>query len=239
MSLIVKSLSQSLMALFQVRMLLLLFGIPALTVFLLLIVYAFFWSAWMGGLTGLISSLWGYSWFVESTGFLGLGSLIAGIFLVLLFIPLAFVISVSTTSVVAMPFVLEFVAKDYPQVRKIKTGSLMGSISHTFKEGGVFLFWLVITLPLWLIPGLQIIVPLYLSARFNRNVFMYDVLQDYTTESVRKEIVTQDSTPLTVLGVILGALAYIPFAFIILPVLSALAFTYYGFNKLSKLESES
>lgn len=183
----------------------------------------------------MVSYVWGYTWIVDVTGFTGLGAMLVWIFLILIFFPLAYVISVAITSVIAMPLVIEFISKEYPELQKKQGGSTVGSLANTGFAALTFLFWLVVTLPLWLIPGAQILVPLYLSARFNRKVFMYDVFQDFADDEERKHLMKKDGFSLIVMGMILGLVAYIPFAFIFLPVVSALAFTYFGFNSLQEL----
>lgn len=234
MNLVFKSLGQAVTSLFKMQMFLLLFGPPVLTSIVLIVLYFIFWTSWTTHIATFVSYVWGYSWIVDVTGFASFGSILAWIFLIMMFFPLAYVISVAITSVVAMPVVVRFVSQEYPRLQKKRGGSNVGSLTNTVIASGVFIFWLVVTLPLWLIPGAQIIIPLFLSARFNKRVFMYDVLQDYASEEERKGILAQESFNLTVMGMLLGLIAYVPLAFIFLPTISALAFTYQGFNLLQE-----
>ncbi len=237
MNLVFKSLGQAVTSLFKMHMFLLLFGPPVLTSIVLLVLYSIFWTTWTAHIAKFVSYVWGYSWIVDVTGFASFGSILAWIFLIMMFFPLAYVISVAITSVLALPVVVRFVSHEYPTLLKKRGGSNWGSVLNTLAAGGVFLFWLIVTLPLWLIPGAQIIIPLFLSARFNKRVFMYDVLQDYASAEERKLILDQESFNLTVMGMLLGLIAYVPFAFIFLPTISALAFTYHGFNLLQDRRS--
>lgn len=66
-------------------------------------------------------------------------------------------------------------------------------------------------------------------------VFVYDVLQDFASEEERR-IINQTQAPgLWGVGAILVLLAYIPFAFILLPVFSAFVYSFYGLNCLARL----
>ncbi len=237
MNLVFKSLGQAVTSLFKMHMFLLLFGPPVLTSIVLIILYFIFWTTWTTHIASFVSYVWGYNWIVDVTGFESFGSILAWIFLIMMFFPLAYVISVGITSVVAMPVVVRFVSQKYPALQKKKGGSNWGSIVNTLIAGAVFIFWLLETLPLWLIPVAQIIIPLFLAARFNKRVFMYDVLQDYASAEERKAIIKQESFDLTVMGMLLGLIAYVPLAFIFLPTISALAFTFHGFNLLQERRS--
>jgi uncharacterized protein involved in cysteine biosynthesis len=87
-------------------------------------------------------------------------------------------------------------------------------------------------LPLWFLPGCQIVVPLLLTAWLNKKIFMYDVLQEFASKEERQQILEEESGRLYGLGIILGAFSYIPLVFFFIPVLSALSYTYYGLNEL-------
>ena len=61
---------------------------------------------------------------------------------------------------------------------------------------------------------------------------MYDVLQDFATSEERLLIEKSESQTLYGMGLLLGLLAYIPLAVFVLPVFSALAYSYYALNEL-------
>lgn len=233
---IFRALRQSFEALFRFRMLFLILGPPVLVVLGLVILFALYWSAWTTGLAGLLTHLWGYDSIVAATGFVNLAWWMAVVFLILAFLPLAFVISILVVSIFVMPVVLKWVGdEDFKSLEKRRGGSTLGSVGNTLWASVVFVFLFVLTLPLWLVPGFQILVPLSLAAWLNKRVFLYDVLQDYASKEERKLIQEQEALELYGMGLILGLLSYIPLAFLLVPILSALSYTYYGLHALSSL----
>lgn len=231
---ILRALRQSFETLFRLRMLLLVIGPPLLVVLGLAMLFALYWTAWTAGLAGLFSQLWGYEAVVAATGLVSLAWWMAVIFLILAFLPVAFVVSILVVSIFVMPVVLKWVGdEDFKQLEKRRGGSVLGSIWNTLWASAVFILLFVVTLPLWLVPGFQILVPLCLAAWLNKRVFLYDVLQDYASKEERKLIEEQESLGLYGLGVIMGLLSYIPLVFLLVPVLSALSYTYYGLHALN------
>lgn len=230
---IFRALRQSFEALLKIRMFLLIMGPPVVTVLGLLILFLVFWSTWTEGLAHLISHLWGYQWIQSVTGFTELAFWMAVLFLILVFLPLAYVLSVLIVSIFVMPVVLKWVGDgEYKHLEKRRGGSVVGSVWNTLKATAIFAVGFVITLPLWFVPGCQILVPVLLTAWLNKKVFLYDVLQDYASKEERRRIENEESAGLYGMGLLLGLLSYIPLAFFFVPIISALSYTYYGLNAL-------
>ncbi|UXR63805.1 EI24 domain-containing protein [Bdellovibrio bacteriovorus] len=230
---IFRALRQSFEALLKIRMFLLILGPPVLTVLGLMILFVIFWSTWTTGLAQLISHVWGYQWIQSATGFTELAFWMAVLFLILIFIPLAYVLSVLIVSIFVMPVVLKWVGDgEYKNLEKRRGGSVVGSLWNTLKATVGFVIGFVVTLPLWFVPGCQVLVPLLLTAWLNKKVFLYDVLQDYADKDERQRIEKEESAGLYGMGLLLGLLSYIPLAFFFVPIISALSYTYYGLNAL-------
>ncbi|ASD63992.1 hypothetical protein B9G79_10640 [Bdellovibrio bacteriovorus] len=230
---IFRALKQAFESLLRLRMFLLILGPPVATVFVLLVLFIVYWSAWTAGVAGLIGNLWGFQWVQQVTGLTDLSLWLAMLFLVMIFIPLAYVISVLIVSVFVMPIVLKWVGdQDFRNLEKRRGGTVVGSVWNTLKATILFVVGFMVTLPLWLIPGCQLVVPLVLTAWLNKKVFLYDVLQDYASKEERKSIESEESGSLYLMGLLLGLLSYIPLAFFFVPIISALSYTYYGLNAL-------
>lgn len=210
-------------------------GPPLVTVLALLALFVLQWTSWVASLAQIFSHFWGYQWLQQATGFADLSLWIAGLFLILLFFPLAYVLSVLIVSVFVMPVVLKWVGDEsYQHLEKRRGGSIAGSLWNTLWATLVFIAGFVVTLPLWFVPGLQVLVPLLLTAWLNKKVFLYDVLQDYASKEERKAIEGEQSASLYGMGFLLGLLSYIPLAFFFVPIISALSYTYYGLNALEE-----
>lgn len=239
MSMIFKSLRQAFESLLHLRMFLLVLIPPVVSILGLVVIFVIFWHDWVLGLSSFFSSLSLFQWLQSLTGVLALAEWLAVIFLILGFVPLAYLGAVLLTSLFVMPIVLRLVvAQDFKHLEKKHGGSAIGSLWNTIWATLLFVAAFFVTLPLWFLPGCQIVVPLFLTAWLNKKVFLYDVLQDFASIEERKRIEGEESGPLYGMGLILGFLAYVPFVFLAVPVLSALAYTYYGLNALADRRKE-
>ena len=105
------------------------------------------------------------------------GAFFVKVVLVLLLIPLIYGTALFIVAVFALPLMLERVAeKDYPGLERRNGGTLAGSIGNALLAVAVFLAGWIVTLPLWLIPGMGIALPLLLSGYPNYRGFSYDAL---------------------------------------------------------------
>jgi len=241
------ALKNSFAALFLPRMWLVILIPPFVAILILLGIFIYFWAAWVHGLSSYIETSWIFSatqkLFTASGGTDSLGQValwLSIILLALAFLPLAFLVAVLIMSIFVMPLVLEVISrKDFPDLEKKKGGSIAGSLWNTIFATFVFVTLFMVTLPLWLIPGCQIAIPIALTAWLNKRVFTYDVLQDYASKEERKQIESQERKNLYGLGIILGVFAYIPLAFLLIPAISALAYTYYCLGELKRLRSQA
>lgn len=235
MNKIMKAFRQSFESMLRLRMLLLVLIPPIIAVFGVFVVFFIFWHTWVLGLEGLLQGLWPFQWVQHWTGAEGFVEILAVLFLVFLFIPISFVFAVILTSIFVMPVALKWVVEeDFPQLEKKRGGSIVGSLWNTLKATLVFTGGFIVTLPLWLLPGCQVLIPLLLGSWLNRQIFLYDVLQDFASKEERKAIQKEEGGTLLAMGMFLGLLSYIPFAIFFIPVLAALCYTYYGLNELSQ-----
>lgn len=240
MSQMFKSLRQAFESLFRLKMLSLVFVPPVISFFVILIVFIVNWGNWINGLVGFLAGLRIFDWLQGTVGLQDLSYWLALIFLILAFIPLVFISALVITSIFVMPVVLkEIEHSDFPNLEKKKGGSVLGSLWNTLFTTVAFVFFFVITLPLWLVPGLQVALPLLLTAWLNKRIFLYDVLQDFASKEERKIIEKNESLSMYLMGTLLALLSYFPFAFFFIPIISALAFTFHGLNALQELRKRN
>lgn len=230
-----RSIRQALGALVKLRTILLVFIPPILSLLGFFILFLVYWQKWVLELSSFFSTLSLLQWLQNSIGYFALAEWFATIFLIFLFVPLAYLGSILLTILFVMPFILKLVVgADFKHLQKKRGGSFIGSLGNTIWVTLVFAVAFMVTLPLWFLPGLQIAVPLLLTAWLNKKVFLYDVLQDYASAEERRYIESEESLPLLGMGLILGFLNYIPFVIFIAPVLTALSYTYFGLNALEE-----
>ncbi len=94
--------------------------------------------------------------------------------------------------------------------------------------------WLL-TFPLWLIPGLALIQPLFWMAWLNRRTFSYDALSMHATLEEQNLLQKEKKKPLLMLGLIIALVAYVPVIGLLTPSLAALAYVHYCLEALRQL----
>lgn len=232
---IFKSFRQSLEALFSFRILLLSLVPPTLASLGLLSLFILNWSAWIEGLAQFLGTLSLFQWLQNIFVWNGFVVAAAAVFLILFYIPLAYLVATLLTSILVMPLALRWVVdKDFQHLEKRRGGSLLGSLWNTVLATVLFVILFFVTLPLWLLPGFQVLIPILLTAWLNKRLYLYDVLQDYASREERESIDREEAGPLLGMGLILGLVSYIPLAFFLVPVFAALSYTYYGLNALAQ-----
>ncbi|QDK37484.1 EI24 domain-containing protein [Bdellovibrio sp. NC01] len=236
MTKILQALRQSFEALLSLRMFLLVIVPPFVAVLCVLGFFFFVWNSLFNGVSGFLHGFGWLNWIETSTGSPEILSVVTIIFLVLMFIPLAYLCAVLFTSIFVMPIALKWISEsEFKDLEKKRGGSTVGSVWNAVKATIVFVVLFFVTLPLWFLPGCQVLIPLLLTSWLNKKVFMYDVLQDFATAEERAQIEKSESHTLWGMGLLLGLMAYIPLAVFILPVFSALSYSHYALNELRTL----
>lgn len=187
-------------------------------------------SAWLAGAMGNFS--WFAGWFGDS-GAASAASVTAGVLLVLLLLPLMYATAATIVAVFALPLILERVAaRDYPTLEKRRGGSQTGSVINALVALAWYLAGLIVTLPLWLIPGLGLILPWLLSAWLNQRAYRYDALMQHADSEEFARLVGAHRGKLLLVGLGAGALNYIPLVNLFAPAFAGLAFVHYCLETL-------
>lgn len=156
-------------------------------------------------------------------------------FLILLAVPLVFVTSAILVSLLALPFMLDRVsATDYTDIAQRRGGSIVGSMSNSLWALLIFLVAVLLTLPLWLIPGLGLILSVMLAAWLNKRCYGYDALMNHADRQEMRDIVREQRGGLYALGIGAGLLAYVPVLNLFVPAFSGLAFVHYLLEALRR-----
>jgi uncharacterized protein involved in cysteine biosynthesis len=177
------------------------------------------WLAWVRD--------WGLSWvFVWGSG-------IAAIALLL---PLLLITALLVTDFVAMPVIVPLVGdRQYPRLERRTGGTVAGSIWNAAKAVVLFALLWVVTLPLWLTGIGALVLPVLLSAHFNQRLFRYDALAEHASAEEFARILRTSRGDLFLLGILLSLLLTVPLVNLLVPVLSALAFTHLCLGELTRL----
>ena len=154
----------------------------------------------------------------------------------LLILAAAYVTAMLLAAIFVLPLLLNHVAAtDYPELARNGKDSLTASTWNSVSAALLFVIGWVVTLPLWLIPGLGLVLPLFWMAWLNRRTFAYDSLAVHATAEEWSELRRRHAAPLLMLGVTLALVAHIPFVGLLAPTLAALAYIHYSLEALRKM----
>lgn len=234
---VVKALGDSFRALFSLKVLLFVLIPPAVAIILGVGLYFIYWQKAIFFLTESMTHTWAYDYVARFTekDFLWLAQGIAAAILILLFIPLSYVVSLLLTSIFVMPLVQNYLGqKKFSHLEKRRGGHWVVSVINSLLATLAYLFMFVATLPLWIIPGVQILLPMVLSAWLNRRIFSYDSLQEFASKDERKKILTDNASSLFGLGFFCSVLVYVPFISFFVSVYTGMTFLFYNLKRLEE-----
>lgn len=203
---------------------------PALTAIVLwTLVAVYFWADATAALLGLMARWpWVGDWLAQGeTLRIGI-AFVVNVLLFMLSVPLVFVTSSILVAVLAIPLILDRVARtDYADLDMRNGGSFFGSVVNALGALILFLVMLIITLPLWLIPGLGLVLSVGLSAWLNQRCYRYDALMMHADRDELKRVPRFNRGGMYVLGIGAGVLAFVPFVNLFVPAFTGLAFVHF------------
>ena len=195
-----------------------------------------FWGSLVGGVMGWLDGWdWLASWMSDSELGAGFIMVLVHIIIGLLLLPLVYVTAALIVAAVALPMMLEKVAAtDYADIERRAGGTQVGSVTNALRAGALFVVAMLLSLPLWLIPGLGLLIPLLLTAWLNREAFRYDALMMHADRDEMKRVPQKNASGLMMLGVGCAALGYVPVLNLFAPAFCGLAFVHYLLEALQQ-----
>ena len=175
------------------------------------------------------------SW-IAAWGAFWLAHLLAALGGWLLILSASYLVAMVLTAVVVMPLLLTHLSRtDYPELAGMGSDSLVASTWNSLWAALLFIIGWLVTLPLWLVPGLGLLLPLFWMAWLNRRTFAYDALSVHATDQEWRELRRQQAVPLLLLGFFMAVLTHIPFVGLLAPSLAALAYIHFCLEALRRL----
>lgn len=195
-----------------------------------------FWGSLVGGVMGWLDGWdWLGSWMSDSELGAGFIMVLVHIVIGLLLLPLVYVTAALIVAAVSLPMMLEKVAAtDYADIEQRAGGTQVGSVTNALRAGALFVVAMLLSLPLWLIPGLGLLIPLLLTAWLNREAFRYDALMMHADRDEMKLVPQKNASGLMMLGVGCAALGYVPVLNLFAPAFCGLAFVHYLLEALQQ-----
>ena len=175
------------------------------------------------------------SW-IAAWGALWLAELLAGLSGWLLILSASYLVALLLAAIVVLPLLLDHLAAtDYPDLARLGRDSLIASTWNSVAAALLFVAGWLLTLPLWLIPGGALLLPLLWMAWLNRRTFAFDALAAHATPDEWRELRRAQAVPLLLLGLLLALLAHVPLLGLLAPSFAALAYIHFGLEALRRL----
>jgi hypothetical protein len=161
----------------------------------------------------------------------------AAVFLLLAaFATLTYLTALLLVAVVALPYLIDHVAaRDYPDLVRHGENAFWRSLGNTLAASAVFLLGGLLSLPLLLIPGVVLVLPLLWTAWLNQRTFRVDVLAEHATAAELEQLVAEQGATFYMAGAGGALLAHVPLVQLVAPVFTALVFLHLGLASLRRL----
>mgnify|MGYP000846226232 FL=1 len=169
---------------------------------------------------------WGLVWLAHILAYLGGWMAIFAI---------AYLTASLLAAIVIMPLMVKHLAEtEYRDVAAMGQDSFVAAAVNSVGASLLFVIAWVATIPLWLIPGFSLLVPLLLMGWLNRRTFAYDALALHATADEWTALRKGNKAHFFMLGLTMALLAHVPFVGLLVPALAALSFVHFGLEALRR-----
>ena len=164
----------------------------------------------------------------------------AAVFLLIAaFAMLIYLTTILLVAVVALPMMVNTVAlRDYPDLVRHGENVFWLSLRNTLVAGGIFLIGGLLSLPLLVIPGVILVLPLLWTMWLNQRTFRFDALAEHATQAELQQLIRAQRPSFYIAGATGAAIAYVPIVQLIAPVFTALIFVHLGLAALRRLRQQ-
>lgn len=164
----------------------------------------------------------------------------AAVFLLLAgFAALTYLTAIFLVAVFALPSLIRLVAaRDYPELGRHGENAFWGSLGNTLSAGAIFILGCLVILPLLLIPGALLVLPLLWAGWLNQRTFRFDALAEHATPNEMQRLARENRSRFYFAGLGTAAAAHVPLLNLLAPALTALVFVHLGLAALRRLRQE-
>jgi uncharacterized protein involved in cysteine biosynthesis len=149
----------------------------------------------------------------------------AGLLLVLA--PLVYFTAILLVATFALPRMMSIVAAaDYPELERRGRDAVSGSLINTLAAGLVYVVGWIVTMPLLLVPGGFVVLPIVWAGWLNQRTFRFDSLADHATPEERRTITAGARGPLYLAGFVTALMAHVPLLNVLAPAFTALVYVH-------------
>lgn len=205
---------------------------PLLSLVLWVAVAVFVWDRGIALIAGVLPAFEGAVW-------PWLAHWAAVFLLVAAFGALTYATALVLVATVALPRMLALVAaRDYPDIGRHGQNAFWGSLGNTLSAGGIFVAGWLVTLPLLLVPGALLVLPLCWTAWLNQRTFRFDALAEHATPSELHALVATQRARFHAAGFGTALAAHIPIVNLLAPAYTALVFVHLALGGLRRMRAE-
>lgn len=188
-------------------------------------------AVWAHGIAMLSSAIPALPW----SGWEWVAHWAAVFLLVAAFAALTWFTALLLVAVVALPKMIETVAaRDYPDLGRHGENVFWGSLRVTLGAGLIFLLGWIVILPLLLIPGVILVLPLLWATWLNQRTFRFDAIAEHATDAERARLFREENTRFYFAGLGSALAAHVPVLNLLAPAFTALVFVHLGLTALRR-----
>jgi uncharacterized protein involved in cysteine biosynthesis len=164
----------------------------------------------------------------------------AAVFLLLAaFASLVYFTAIFLVAVFALPSLVNLVAtRDYPDLGRHGENAFWGSLGNTLAAGAIFVAGCLVMLPLLLIPGALLVLPLLWGSWLNQRTFRFDALADHATRTEMQRLLKANRSRFYCAGLATAAAAHVPLVNLLVPAFTAVVFVHLGLAALRRQRQE-
>ena len=159
----------------------------------------------------------------------------AVILLLAAFAALIYFTAIFLVAVFALPRLVNLIAAShYPDLGRHGENVFWGSLGNTLGAGAIFVAGSLAMLPLLLIPGVLLVLPLLWASWLNQRTFRFDALAEHATRAEMRRLVAENRSRFYFAGVGTAAAAHLPLVNLLVPAFTALVFVHLGLAALRR-----
>ncbi|MGB3288510.1 MAG: EI24 domain-containing protein [Burkholderiaceae bacterium] len=159
---------------------------------------------------------------------------------VAILLPLSGILGLVIAAVFVMPIVLRHLEKrEYLGLSRQGQFSTAVGTWNAIWVGGLFAIGWLVTMPLWLIPPLPVLLPIFWWTFAFTRMLRVDAIIEHASPQERRMLWRRHRRQLWLIGFILALVNLFPPAWLVLPVFSALVFAHFSLEALRQLRAHN
>lgn len=178
------------------------------------------------------------AWLVN-VGLFSLKLYLVPILALLILLPMAGILGLAVAAVFIMPLVLRHLeSREYAGLER--KGSLVATYGwwNAIWVMALFIVGWLVTLPLWLIPFMPLLLPVFWWAFAFSRMLRVDALLEHADDAERRYLWKHHNRQYWLLGLLLSLVSLLPLVWLVLPTLSALVFAHFSLEALRRLRAQ-